>query len=337
MTNRVQAVERSIGILMALANGARTLTDVTRATGLSKGTAFRLLASLNYEQLVVKDPAANVYLLGPGFLRMFQGVMGDLGSIGTLARPQLQELWKHSAETVTLHVSIGAERICVAELPSPQPIRYVSQVGATAPLHVGSAGKVLLAFLDPTRLERTLAALSLTPITGATTTDADVLRQELDTVARQGWAMSTGERIIGAVGDLDPGQAAGRACWRRSACSGPSDRLSLAGADGAAAGAQEGGGGDRGDLGERRPRDRGPGHRTGGELKERCMATVDHQTGLRERYDQWLASHRESLADVREEFETSSGIPVEPVYTPLDLEERGFDYERDLGLPGEEP
>ena len=224
MTNRVQAVERSIGILMALANGARTLTDVTRATGLSKGTAFRLLASLNHEQLVVKDPAANVYLLGPGFLRMFQGVMGDLGSIGTLARPQLQELWRTSGETVTLHVSIGSERICVAELPSPQPIRYVSQVGATAPLHVGSAGKVLLAFLDPTRLERTLAALSLTPITGATTTDSSVLRQELETVARQGWAMSTGERITGASAISIP-VSGGPGVLAALSVLGPSDRL----------------------------------------------------------------------------------------------------------------
>lgn len=198
MSNRVQAVERSISILMALSNGARTLTDVARATGLSKGTAFRLLASLNHEQLVVKDPAANVYLLGPGFLRMFQGVMGDLGSIATLARPVLQELWTASQETVTLHISIGAERICIAELPSPQPIRYISTVGATAPLHTGSAGRVLLASLPDAVRERTLAGLTLTALTEATITDPAVLRQELATVARQGWAMSFGERIAGA-------------------------------------------------------------------------------------------------------------------------------------------
>jgi DNA-binding IclR family transcriptional regulator len=224
MTNRVQAVERSISILMALANGARTLTDVTRATGLSKGTAFRLLASLNHEQLVVKDPAANVYLLGPGFLRMFQGVMGDLGSIGTLARPHLQELWRTSGETVALHVSLGAERICVAELPSPQPIRYVSKVGATAPLHVGSAGKVLLAFLEPIRLERTLAALSLAPMTGATTTDPAVLRQELAEVQRQGWAMSSGERITGASAITVP-VSGGPGVLAALSVLGPSDRL----------------------------------------------------------------------------------------------------------------
>ena len=35
------------------------------------------------------------------------------------------------------------------------------------------------------------------------------------------------------------------------------------------------------------------------------------------------------------EFTTVSGIPVKPLYTPLDIE--GLDYERDLGYPGEYP
>jgi methylmalonyl-CoA mutase, N-terminal domain len=39
----------------------------------------------------------------------------------------------------------------------------------------------------------------------------------------------------------------------------------------------------------------------------------------------------------RSTFETSSGIPVKPVYTPLDLEEVDWAYDRDLGLPGERP
>lgn len=198
MSSRVQSVERSIDILLALANGNKTLTDVVRATGLSKGTAFRLLGSLGYGQLVVKDPSATVYLLGPGFLRMFQGYMGDLGSIASIARPVLTELWESTLETVAMHVSIGGERVCVAELPGPQPIRYTSTVGSTAPIHVGSAGKVLLAFQGPEKLEKSIAALPLEALTQATITERAALRQELATVARQGWAISSGERIAGA-------------------------------------------------------------------------------------------------------------------------------------------
>lgn len=37
------------------------------------------------------------------------------------------------------------------------------------------------------------------------------------------------------------------------------------------------------------------------------------------------------------EFETSSGIEVKPVYTQEDLEQRGWSYGEDVGLPGEPP
>jgi DNA-binding IclR family transcriptional regulator len=221
---RVQSVERGIDVLLALADGARTLTDVTRVTGLSKGTAFRLLVSLNHRQLVVRDPREHGYLLGPGFLRLFQGVMNDLGAIATLARPALERLWRESGETVTLHVRSGAERICVAELPSAQPIRYVATVGATAPLHVGSAGKVLLAFMPPAELTRTLSSLPLTGLTHATITDLQALRQELATVTRQGWAMSSGERIVGASAISVPVQASDGLLAALSVL-GPVDRL----------------------------------------------------------------------------------------------------------------
>ena len=39
----------------------------------------------------------------------------------------------------------------------------------------------------------------------------------------------------------------------------------------------------------------------------------------------------------RERFQTDSGIEVKPLYTPLDLEEIGFDYIRTLGFPGQYP
>jgi DNA-binding IclR family transcriptional regulator len=44
-----------------------------------------------------------------------------------------------------------------------------------------------------------LQTLPLLPLTDATISDLDALRQELETVRRQGYAMSTGERIPGAA------------------------------------------------------------------------------------------------------------------------------------------
>jgi methylmalonyl-CoA mutase N-terminal domain/subunit len=39
----------------------------------------------------------------------------------------------------------------------------------------------------------------------------------------------------------------------------------------------------------------------------------------------------------KEEFTTDSNVPVKGLYTLVDLEEKGFDYIRDLGFPGEYP
>ena len=54
------------------------------------------------------------------------------------------------------------------------------------------------------------------------------------------------------------------------------------------------------------------------------------KTALRE----WVEKHGER----RKEFHTYQGmVPVKPVYTPLDLEEGGIDFLRDIGYPGEFP
>lgn len=51
---------------------------------------------------------------------------------------------------------------------------------------------------------------------------------------------------------------------------------------------------------------------------------------LRRRYRDLLAAGRQR----REVFATDSGVPVEPVYTPEDLAEQGFDFAEDLSYPG---
>ncbi len=68
------------------------------------------------------------------------------------------------------------------------------------------------------------------------------------------------------------------------------------------------------------------------------MAIVNDSSELRKKSDDWLRDHHQELTSGRQtSFETSSGIPVKPVYTPLDLEAHGWEYQRELGLPGEAP
>ena len=50
-----------------------------------------------------------------------------------------------------------------------------------------------------------------------------------------------------------------------------------------------------------------------------------------------VAKYTKDEKDAIQSVEYQSGIQIKPVYTPADLEAVGFDYENDLGDPGEYP
>lgn len=54
--------------------------------------------------------------------------------------------------------------------------------------------------------------------------------------------------------------------------------------------------------------------------------------------DAWSQKNSDAFEKERQtEFKLPSGINIKRIYTPLDLEEIGFDYVKDLGFPGEYP
>jgi DNA-binding IclR family transcriptional regulator len=199
MSYRVQSIERGIDILKALTSGPRSVTEIAAETNLAKGTAFRLLASLGYHQFVVREPGSSRYLLGPGLLPLIQEIASTFGWIGALASEPLRDLWEETGETITVHVRIGTDRVCVEEIPSAQAVRYTASVGATDPIHVGSAGKVLLAFLDERELAKLLPQLRLGAVTDRSITNRADLDAQLRQTRERGWAQSAGERIEGSA------------------------------------------------------------------------------------------------------------------------------------------
>ncbi|MPZ63875.1 MAG: helix-turn-helix domain-containing protein [Propionibacteriales bacterium] len=195
----VRSVTRAVDVLMALTSGPRSLGRLAEETKLSKTTVHRLLASLSHHQLIMQDTVTADYLLGPGSLRLVDALTTGMGGIGILARPVLSRLQAETLETVTLHTRFGAQRICVEELPSQLAIRYTAGVGAASPVHTGSAGKVLLAYMDAGEREHLLDHADLEALTDATITDRATLERELALVRRRGFAESHGERVVGGA------------------------------------------------------------------------------------------------------------------------------------------
>jgi len=145
-TDRVEAVERALGILGAFTaeQGALSLRDIAAATGLYKSTILRLCGSLEHFGYLRRD-ADGRFWLGPAVL-----TLGELYrrhfDFGPHVRPVLRALVEATNETASFYVRDGDERVCVMRHEAPRPIRHHVDEGAALPLDQGAAGHVLKAF-----------------------------------------------------------------------------------------------------------------------------------------------------------------------------------------------
>lgn len=70
------------------------------------------------------------------------------------------------------------------------------------------------------------------------------------------------------------------------------------------------------------------------------MYDVDKLDEIRKSQEEWERGIRDEQGNVKERkgaFTTLGEIPVKRIYTPLDVEDRGIDYLRDISFPGEYP
>jgi DNA-binding IclR family transcriptional regulator len=129
----IGVLDKAVSILDALEGGPMGLGELVMATGLPRATAHRLAVALEVHGLVGRD--------GDGRFVLGRRLTGR--DLPALARPALERLRDATGESVQLYVRRGDRRLCVVSLESPHGLRTIVPVGASLPLDVGSAGKVL--------------------------------------------------------------------------------------------------------------------------------------------------------------------------------------------------
>src|SRR5918999_3560953 len=100
---RVQSVQRAAALLEAIADSPepQTAPDLAERCTLNRSTAWRILATLEDEGLVDRDPATNRYAVGPAATRL---AAAAADALPRAARPHLEELSRATGETVSLAV-----------------------------------------------------------------------------------------------------------------------------------------------------------------------------------------------------------------------------------------
>jgi IclR family acetate operon transcriptional repressor len=179
------------------------LAELSLAVGAPKSSLLGILRSL--VRLGYLAHAHGLYRLGPRSFRLAADMLA-VRRFPSLVRPVLQDLHARTEETVFLvQLDDVARRVTYVEgIDSPNPVRYTVPTGTTRPLYVSAGGLMLLAFQDPGFIDAYLRSVSLDPLTPRTITDVGKLRQRLQTIRRDGFAVSLGETVPGAAGVAAP-------------------------------------------------------------------------------------------------------------------------------------
>lgn len=190
----MSAVARAISLLKVFTakRPELSLADLANATGLSKATALRLLASLIEGGLLSRSPATGLYRLGYDCLQLAEVAKAPSDLI-TQARPFMRAVRDSLQETVVLAVRSGDIRINIEQLEGLQPVRRVVAIGEPLPLYVSASSKVLLAAMSDEEIHAYLAHTPLKPWSSTTVTDPAKLWREIRAIRRNGFAEGVNE------------------------------------------------------------------------------------------------------------------------------------------------
>lgn len=186
----VRAVERALDVLLAFDAADQELSagELLKRVDLSRPTLYRLLQTLEQKDFIVSTGNPQRFSLGPSVARLAH-LWASRSDIAAVAEPMMRSLWEATQETVSLLLHRGDQRVCAAELPSPQPLSFRRGVGYSEQIFRGASGRAILGFLpDPEPF--------LDPAASAAKRQAFLA--ELAKVRRNGYATSEDELIRGA-------------------------------------------------------------------------------------------------------------------------------------------
>lgn len=218
----VRAVDRALDILIAFTAEDTRLSagELARRTGLSRPTLYRLLHTLQQKGFVLAEGEPQRFRLGPAIGHLAHVWTSGI-DLTTVAEESMKRIQEATGETVALFTRIGAERVCVAEVPSRHPLSFKRGVGYRERIALGASGRVILAYLDEGTVE---SAVKAGPLPFARKRFDDDLAQ----IRLQGWGVSRDELIDGAVAVAAAFFRAGGAVAGSLAVFGPAVRIDAA-------------------------------------------------------------------------------------------------------------
>jgi DNA-binding IclR family transcriptional regulator len=188
---------------LAAAPDGLGIRDTSRRTGIDKSVVSRLLTQLEALSMATKEEVQGRYHVGPRLFALSSAIVAR-DSLSRAARPILETLVRRFNETCYLATRHLDTFTFSAKVECTRPIRYIIELGSTAHLHAGAAGRAILLGMPEDEARAILQTTELEQLTDRTATDVERLLQLAAEDQTRGWSFSHGERMEGATAVAAP-------------------------------------------------------------------------------------------------------------------------------------
>ncbi|NVN00798.1 IclR family transcriptional regulator [Arthrobacter sp. SDTb3-6] len=178
------------------------VTEIAQRVGMHKSTVSRILATLEQEELVERDPDSRRFKLGLGIIAVAGPLLAELEE-RRVAYPLLCRLTEQTGETSALMVWNGRESLCVEQIASPQQVKHTTPLGARYHDAMSASVQVFLS-LEPEDRVRSLLRDGTLAYAGLDDAGLEAYLLRLADVGRRGYATNYGESALDEVGVAAP-------------------------------------------------------------------------------------------------------------------------------------
>lgn len=192
----VNSLARGLEVICAFTrtNPQMSLSDVARATNMTRATARRLLLTLVREGYA--SQRGKFFSLRPKVLRLGYSVLSSM-NIWDVAQPLMSQLADRLRESCFAAILDGHDVVYVARANSDRLVNIGITIGSRAPAHAVSTGRVMLAALSDAELHRYLETVNLVKFTPNTVVSKVKLRELIEESRASGWSIVDQELEIG--------------------------------------------------------------------------------------------------------------------------------------------
>jgi DNA-binding IclR family transcriptional regulator len=197
-TRTVPAVYKALHLLELLTDSRAglTLPELVEESSLAKSSVHYLLVTLERCGYVHRSAHTGRYLLGAKLFSMANSAAGNL-SLRQRTAPYLSGLRMRTRLTVHLAILEQNEAILIGKHETSRGAHLASWVGKRMDLHCTAIGKAILAFLPESEIDAIIRKHGMARHNDNTVSTFRHLREELDRVVKNGYALDNEEDEIG--------------------------------------------------------------------------------------------------------------------------------------------